>query len=181
MKMTWWRRNALALGALVILLPAAVVVIAGTEWRDYFFEREYSEPVYAGSDGIVEFAGTEWGPADVKGLIDSTGLNVPEGSKVLVGVVPVDEGILAPDETPTTCTSPILVSKKDGREWTEMRTQLGLPLMRSEPTNCTAETDGEPYQILAPFVVPKDVEGPFWLDIRVSGQKSEFVRFSIDP
>lgn len=181
MKTSWWRRNALALGALVALLPVTVAVIAGTEWRDFFFERPYSEPVYADEDGVVEFAGNEWGPADIKGVIDSSGLNVPEGTKVLVGIIPVDEGAVTPGESPTLCIPPILVSQKDGREWTEMRTRLGLPMLGSEPTDCTPEVAGEPYQILAPFVVPEDVEGPFWLDVRVSGQKSEFVRFSVDP
>lgn len=177
MKQSWWRRNWLALVALIVLLPATLLVVAGTEWRDYFV-RPYSEPVFADEDGIVEFAGNTWGPADVRTLKDSTGLNLPDGAKVIVGLVPVVED--TPGDAAPTCDSPILVSQRDGRQWTEMRNRLGLEDLASEPTRCDAEVDGEPYRILAPFVVPEDVEGPFWLDVRVAGQETEFIRFSVD-
>lgn len=180
MTTSWWKRNALALGVLGVLLPGTAFVIAGTEWRDYFV-RPHSEAVYPDDESTVEFAETMWGPADVRTLTDSTGLNVPEGAKVLVGVLPVDDSErFERDEGNVGCDTPILVSQKDGRQWTELRAQLGLESLASEPTDCDPEVEGEPYRILAPFVVPEDVEGPFWIDVHVHGEDRKFLRFEVD-
>ncbi|UWF77305.1 MULTISPECIES: hypothetical protein [Microbacterium] len=39
----------------------------------------------------------------------------------------------------------------------------------------------EPYQLVLPYVVPEDAEGPFWVDVEPLFAESRFVRFTVDP
>src|SRR5690606_12493519 len=82
------------------------------------------------------------------------------------------------------CTAPTLVEQSTGREWREMRSELGLPYDPAEPTSCVLPEEGEPalpYELVVPFIVPDDAEGPFWVDIEPFEAIPEFVRFSVDP
>ena len=107
----------------------------------------------------------------------STGLLVPEGAQVVAVKIPV-----APDATadePIKCDRPVLIEQSTGRQWTEMRTELGLPWSAEEPLACDSTIEGD-FAIFVPFIVPEDATGPFWVDIDVR-ENPRFVRFSIEP
>lgn len=177
--MSWWRRNALALGALVILVPASVVVIAGNEWADYYLYRS-TVPVDPQEDGTVELANATWGPVRSAEITDTSEYTVPEGVRVIAVAVPVEPGKDAPS-----CMAPQLVEQSTGRQWNEMRSALGIPYSIEESASCAVATEDDPvvdpYELIVAFGVPDDAEGPFWVEVSPVESLPRLARFSIDP
>lgn len=178
----WWRRNALALAALAVLLPAVVLGTAWWGWKHTF--PDSGQPLWAveptGKAGTVELRGATWGPVKSKALTDTTGLDMPpEATVILVGVDVTPHAKKAP-----TCMTPTLVEQRSGRTWQPARYELGVLYNSDEPDACVPTLEGEtaePYQLVLPFVVPADAKGPYWVVIEPLFAKSKFVRFSIDP
>lgn len=177
--MSWWRRNAVALGALVVLVPASLVVIAGNEWADYYLYRS-TVPVDAQVDGTIELGNATWGPVRSVEITDTVDYTVPDGVKVIAVAVPVDPG----DEAPS-CMAPQLVEQSTGRQWNEMRLELGIPYSLEESASCVVPTDDDPaldpYELILAFGVPDDAEGPFWVEVSPAESMPRLARFSIDP
>ncbi|SDM16136.1 hypothetical protein [Microbacterium azadirachtae] len=177
----WWRSNLLSLGVLAVLLPATVLGIGWWKW-DHAFPGS-GQPVWAvepGKSGTVELQGATWGPVRSKEVADTSGLDMPPNAKLILVGVPVDP---TGDKGPG-CWSPKLVQKSTGRVWLSARTELGLLWNDDEPEDCVPTLEGEKaerYELVLPYVVPDDVEGPFWVDLEPLSAKSKYVRFSIDP
>lgn len=177
--MSWWRRNAIALGALVVLVPASVVIIAGHEWADYYLYRS-TVPVDTRADGTIELGNATWGPVRSVEITDTSDYTVPTGVKVIAVAVPVTPGEEAPS-----CMSPQLVEQSTGRQWNEMRFELGIPYSLEESPSCAVPTDDDPaldpYELIVAFGVPDDAEGPFWVEVSPAESMPRLARFSIDP
>ncbi|WP_449409081.1 hypothetical protein [Microbacterium maritypicum] len=172
---TWWRRNLLALVAVAVLLPATAAVIGWQGWRQFFaFDARPVTPVLVAPDDTVDLVGATWGPIRGGELDDLAGLDVPPGATVIAVAVPVD----APDGV--ACDAPVLTEQATGRSWTPVRGEIGLDYSPDEPASCLASDTGS-YELIVPFVVPDDVEGPFWVDVRPSGSAGAFVRFPLEP
>ena len=177
----WWRSNALALCVLAVLLPATVLGIGWWKWK--YAYPDSGMPVWAvepGKSGTVRLQGADWGPVKAKEITDTSGLDMPKHAKLILVVVPVDP---TGDKGPG-CSSPKLVQKSTGHVWLSARTQLGVLWNDEEPERCVSTLEGEraePYQLVLPYVVPDDVDGPFWVDVEPLFAKSRYVRFSVDP
>lgn len=176
----WWRRNLVALCALVLLIPASVVVIAGNEWADYYLYRS-TLPVDAQDDGTIDLGNAVWGPVRSAEITDVSAFTVPADVKVIAVAVPVDPH----DELPT-CMSPMLVEQSTGRQWSEARSELGIPYSAEENATCRPAEDDEspslePYELIVAFGVPDDAEGPFWVEVSPAEAMPRLARFSIDP
>ncbi|WP_152545324.1 hypothetical protein [Microbacterium sp. CH12i] len=169
----------MALAALVVLVPTTVFVIGGNEWQDYFLYRS-TVPIDANADGTVELDDTTWGPARSAELDDTSAYTVPAGVRVIVVAVAVD-----PHGEPPGCLSPQLVEQSTGRQWNEMRSELGIPYSSEESSSCIVATDDEPvidpYELILAFGVPDDAEGPFWVEVSPTDAIPYLARFSIDP
>ncbi len=181
---TWWHRNTVALIGLFVLLPVTLGVVNYNDWKEYYlYSPSFAAPV--SDDGTVELAGATWGPIRASDISDVEGLLNPEGTRVIAVGIPVE---LHGDAVPS-CSSPVLVEQSTGREWFEMRDELGFEYSADEPTFCvSAETDenGDPlpvddYELLVPFIVPEDAEGPFWIEVAPLDAVPLFVRFSVEP
>ncbi|WP_102191484.1 hypothetical protein [Microbacterium aurantiacum] len=173
---SWWRRNRVALVAVAILLPATVVAIGGQNWRlIYAFDARPVDPVVVGEKDSAELAGATFGPVRSGVIDDLSGLDVPEGAKVIAAAIPVDSGAEG-----VSCRRPTLTHQASGRQWTLMRSEIGVEYNAEEPEFCSSEETGS-YEIIAPFVVPEDLEGPFWVDVWPQGVGGTFLRFPIDP
>lgn len=177
----WWRRNAVALVALAVLVPATFGGAAWWEWK--YAYPDSGKPLFAvepGKSGTVDLEGATWGPAKAKVITDTSGLDVPEGAQlVLVGVDVDPTGNKAP-----TCWSPTLVEQSTGRTWETARGEIGLTSSSDEPDSCVPTLEGEtaePYQLILPFIVPDEAEGPYWVIVEPLFAESRFARFSIDP
>lgn len=172
---SWWRSNRLALVALAVLAPATVLGLGWHEWYQYYgYGARPFIPVTVAEDESAELAGATWGPVRGGELDDITGLDVPAGATVIAVGVPVD-----PEAEGVGCMSPVLVDQQTGREWQPARTEIGLSSHPDEPEICVSGT-AAPYELILPFVVPDDVEGPFWVDIAPYRAGGSFVRFSLE-
>lgn len=179
----WWRTNRLALIALLVLVPVIAVGVGWNGWHFYYgFGFRKVTAVEAPEKGTVKLAGAVWGPIRSGEIADTSGLNMPAGTRLVAAVVPVD-----PDGKVVHCDAPVLVQQSTGREWTPLRSEVGIPFSIDENERCTAvladEDDPESAQsfsLTVGFVVPDDVTGPFWLEVAPSGD-ARFVRFAIDP
>lgn len=172
----WWRRNAAALVAVAVLAPLSFAAIAWEGWQDYHLHRS-TIPIDVAPDATVEVLETTWGPIRASEIHDLAGLDVPSGSIVIVAAIPV-----APHDAPPGCTAPTLVQQRTGIRWGQARSELGVGYSADEPTACVTIDDAEyPYQLIAPFVVPADAEGPFWVEVAPIGAEPSVIRFPVDP
>ncbi|PRA80295.1 hypothetical protein [Microbacterium sp. MYb66] len=173
---SWWRSNTLALVALAALLPATAVAVGWQEWYQYFgFGARAVTAVVVPEDGTTDLAGAAWGPVRGGEIEDVSGLDVPEHTRLIAVALPVD-----PSTEGIGCETPSLVEQSTGREWSPVRAEIGLDWSADEPETCLSEQSGA-YELIVPFVVPDDVEGPFWVDVRPYDAGGSFVRFEFEP
>lgn len=172
---SWWRSNLVALAALALLLPATAAAVGWQEWYQYFgFGARAATAVPVADGDSAELADADWGPLRGGEIDDLSGLDVPEGTHLIAVAVPVD-----PSVDGVGCETPKLVEQSTGREWQSVRLEIGLPWNSDEPENCVSDTTA-PYEMILPFVVPEDVEGPFWVDVRPYDAGGAFLRFAFE-
>lgn len=173
----WWRRNAVALGAIAVLTPVTFGAIAWEGWQGYFLYQN-SIPVDVAEDDSIDLADTTWGPIRASEITDTTGFTVPSDARVIAAAIPVDPHGELPG-----CFAPTLVQQSTGIRWPESRFQLGLLSSSEEPTSCVTGDDVPtgPYELIVPFIVPDDAEGPFWVEVAPTPAVPSVIRFAIDP
>lgn len=172
----WWRRNTAALIALGVLVPVSAVAIGWEGWQDYHLHRN-TIPIDVEAGESVDLLETTWGPIRASEIADVTGLDAPSGAKVIAAAIPVD-----PHGDRPGCTAPTLVQQSTGIRWAQARGELGVGYSADEPTTCVTLEDAEqPYQLIVPFVVPSDAEGPFWIEVAPLDAEPSVIRFEVDP
>ncbi len=178
----WWRRNALALVAVVLLLPLTAVVVGGNEWLD----RNVGRPVFPDTRTAGEepaFGGILFGPVELdETYVVPDGISVPAASRVVVARVRVDRlGTTRP------CSVPLLTELDSGREWSSASSEVGWrsvqpPLCPSElfvpvdPSGKPTSTIEGRFWIEVPFLIPRDADGPFGIDIVVADELPGYLR-----
>lgn len=173
---SWWRSNLLALVALVVLVPATALGIGGYEWHQFYgFGARPYVPVQVEATHTAKLAGATWGPIRSVEVKDLSGLDVPSGTRLIAAAIPVDAG-----STGVTCARPTLTHQESGREWNLVRSEIGVETNLDEPEFCSPADTGK-YELIAPFLIPDDVEGPFWVDVWPQDAGGSFLRFEIDP
>ena len=65
----WWRRNRLALIALVVLILIAAATLIGVAWARYYLYQP-TIPLDAGDGETVELADATWGPVRAVDVTD---------------------------------------------------------------------------------------------------------------
>lgn len=163
----WWRRNAVSLIALAVLVPTTIVVIGFQEWRVYYVGRHWQHvPVEPG--GTIEVAGATIGPATIAAVPASAGIEVPQGARALAVLV-----TLAPGDEPLSCMPPQLVDVSTGDSWGPTYAPLGWEGEQS----CFELT--APTALHIPYLVPADA-GPFAIDVEVLHPGGELPRLLLD-
>ncbi|GAA2884498.1 hypothetical protein [Microbacterium esteraromaticum] len=197
---SWWKANAVALGMLVVLLPAGAVAIGWKDWtaaNSTAFNRV--TPVIASDGETVELSGATWGPIRSAAIHDTEGMTTPPNTRVIGVAIPVKPDPVDPEDPsdPVKCNSPLIIEQSTGRQWNESSFELGFDYSSTEYRECDS-TVTEPYEIIVPFAIPEDAEGPFWIDVVPyngfgkdgelldpdeggTGVDGRFVRFEIDP
>ncbi|MGL3150387.1 hypothetical protein ACSS7Z_08475 [Microbacterium sp. A82] len=173
----WWRRNAVALGALALLTPVTFGALTWDGWQNQNLFKN-TIPIDVEDGDTVELLDTSWGPIRASEIADTSGFDMPADARIIAALIPVD-----PHGAGPSCTAPTLVQQSTGIRFPESRDEIGLGYSAEEPTTCV--TDGEnrvlPYEMIVPFVVPSDTEGPFWVEIASVDAVPSVIRFSIDP
>lgn len=163
----WWRSNAIALIALVVLVPATVGAIAWQEWRTYYEGRHWQTTAVA-AGATIELGGATVGPAALVEVPAEAGVETPGNGRALAAQLTV-----VPGEQPVTCARPRLVELGTGRTWEGDYAPLGW----NGEASCYEAT--APVFLNVPFVVPADA-GPFAVEIEILHDGPELPSFRVD-
>ncbi len=169
-----WRRNLVALAALVVLVPATVGIVLQqerTETANAFGEF----PVTGAPGEALTVDGVVLGPAE--GTLRGPGTvpsDVPADTRVLVVTLPVDVGAgegaggsTGAEGAGLGCLSPILREAGGlGRDWTESSFELGYGFFGDDErlTSCPYD-DVRRFELTLSYLIPEDATGPFVVDL----------------
>jgi hypothetical protein len=171
----WWRRNALPLVGVAVLLPATFGMVGWNEWNDYFSGRP-TQPVVASAGASVEFEDAIWGPAEIEIMEPGAEFEAPADSQVVMVAVPVDPGADA-----ATCLAPTLRENTGARrEWQHVTFEIGWSPSSDQLGSC-ALTGTDPFTMTVAFLVPLDAAGPFAVDFVSPDALPRFVRLLVEP
>lgn len=156
---SWWRRQRVALTALIV---AAAAVVAVHVWLDVLPASTGDPSTVEAEDGSAEIAGqtlsvesARWGEFEA-----------PEGSRTLSIRIDSRGGPQA-----TTCGLFTLAEAEGDRVWSNARSVLDVPFDAGE--SYCQEASG-PYALLAVFLLPDDADGPFVLEVPGDGEIARF-------
>ncbi|NLP83411.1 hypothetical protein HF576_06115 [Microbacterium sp. CFH 90308] len=167
----WWRSNAIALGALAVLIPAAALTMSWNEWAG-IRQGSATEPISVAPGESVRYADAHVGPVSA----EFTELPLaPQDARVLAVTVQIDPG-----DPPIACSAFVL-REVDGamREWTP-RDDLGREWDSDRWTFCDDEATA-PYEVELDYLVPEDASGPFTVEFGSAGSYPEFVSAVVAP
>lgn len=156
---SWWRRQRVALTALLV---AAAAVVAVHVWLDVLPAATGDPTTIDAGDGAAEIAGQTL-------VVDSVRwdeFEAPEGSRTLS--IRIDSGGGA---DATICGVFTLAEADGDRVWSNARSVLDVPVEAGE--SYCQEASG-PYVILAVFLLPDDADGPFVLEVPGDGEVARF-------
>ncbi|MFD4960102.1 hypothetical protein [Microbacterium sp. NPDC058389] len=179
----WWRSNAVALGALIVLVPATYAALTWNEWSSVL-QGSPSQAITVEPGDTVKYAGATVGPASA----EFTELpSVPQGAHVVTVTLHIDPGKHSkpgkpgkPTNPPISCSSPEL-HEIGGleRQW-NANDDLGREWDPDRWTFCDSDATG-PYDLLLDYLVPVDVSGPFTVKLSSGVAVPEFVSAVVEP
>jgi hypothetical protein len=168
----WWRRNAVALGAIVVLLPVTAAVITVNEW----WGMNQAQPVFpttVDAGATVDFGGATWGPVSVTETAPGPRDELPAGARLVTVEVPVD-----PHGVALGCSPPVLRDGEGaGRRFDNAANDVDWDYARS--LGCDSERTGS-YVLAAPFLLPADAVSGFVADLTLSDELPRYLRFVVD-
>lgn len=166
----WWRRNALALGAVLILVPAGVWTL---DTLEFGAARNAQRDIAPGLDAAVQ----DWtfAPPTLEGL-DPSEVGAPPGS------TPVEVRVRAtPGDGDVICSEPVLIDPATGREWWP---SYGLEWNRADEDYefCPSDSAG-PFDLTTFILLPADAPDRLIVQFIANGQGDAVpteVRFAVD-
>lgn len=163
--MNWWRRQRVALIALAVAAAATVGVHV---WLDVLpaMQTQAQAITYVAEGESVEIAGQRISLQSAR--YDE--FEAPDEMRTISVRLHAGGG-----DDATWCRAFTLTEAHGGRVWLDARSALDVPYDAGE-SSCRDESFS--YDILAVFLLPEDVGGPFYFD--VSEDASEATRFTIE-
>lgn len=178
MTMGWWRRNAVALAAVAVLVPATAAAISVNVWSEFDSGRP-SRPIPVAQGSTAAYAGARVGDASAR--FDDEVEGVPRGARVVAVTVDVDPPPVDPDARfGFLCTLTLRESTGAHRAWKDASLSVDRPYDAERVTSCDPAV-AEPYTLSMDFLVPEDAMGPFDVDFAVAGALPSVVRLAIEP
>lgn len=141
----WWRRNAVALAVLALLVPVGLYALDTIEFGAV---RNAERDVAAGATTAVADWG--FGPVTIES-VDPAEVGAPSGTEPVIVTIRVDRG-----HRFLGCTPPSIVEPSTGRSWMSVTSLDWEPPVGTQ-TTCTSRT-GIPYDLVALVLLP-DGEG----------------------
>ncbi|WP_163634202.1 hypothetical protein [Microbacterium sp. B35-04] len=168
----WWRRNAVALGALVILVPALGATVTWHEWSEAN-SGALAAPVVLEQCQHTRYGDAVVGPAAADFVDDPL---APPDARVLKVQIDIDPGA-----SELACAEPMLRELKGlKREWDADTSSLTTDWDPLHPASCSSDVT-ERYTLDVRYVVPQDAAGPFAVDMISAELWPENVRFIVEP
>lgn len=168
----WWRRNALPLVAIAVLVPVTVGAIAVNEWSAYDLGHA-TKPISVEPGDSARYDGAQIGPASAE-FTDAPG--APAGTRVVSANV-----LVTPGDEPISCVSPLLREAGGaGRQWGEASFELEREYDPALKTSCDSELPIR-YSLTLEYLVPEDATGPFVIEVSTADALPRFVRLVVEP
>lgn len=176
MNRTWWQRNWA--GFPVIL---AAFLGLGAFW--YFLtwlpvhEGTFSEPHRVAEGEIGRTSGSE--VSNVRSVWGSPGENedfaVPDGANLLGVAVDIERT----GDAHMTCSFRLSEQGGQRRVWLTAEARLNWTLFDT-PSRCDTAQEGSKYSALAPFLLPADAKGPFFLEV-LADDRPSYLQMAFTP
>lgn len=164
----WWRRNAVPLAALAVLVPASLFAFDAVEFGAV---RNADRVIPAA--GQTQVSGWTIGPVTVDSL-DPAAVRAPGGSDPVVVTIRVDPGGDA-----IACTAPTVTEEATGREWRTVYT-LEWTATADQQTFCNSDVAGA-YDLVYTVLLRDDAVGPLVVELpTVVGRDGLDLRFAVD-
>ncbi|MDW4572083.1 hypothetical protein R8Z57_04745 [Microbacterium sp. M3] len=168
----WWRQNAVALGALALLVPALGATVVWNEWSQSS-AGALDAPVVVEPGDDAPYGDALLGPAEAEFIDDPLAPPDAQVLRVRIAVEPGDPGF--------GCGEPVL-RELDGaqREWLADTDELSTDWDPQFPGSCPSDATA-PYTLDARWVLPLDATGPFAVDVVSFELAPENLRFVVEP
>ncbi|MFB9644243.1 hypothetical protein [Microbacterium terregens] len=168
----WWRRNALSLALVAVLLPVTAGVVAVNEWSEWDLGHA-TKPITVEPGGSAPYAGAAIGPARARFANDPA---APPGTRLVSATV-----LVSPGEEPISCLSPKLREESGaGRQWNEASAGLDREYDPDRLTFCDSDLPIR-YSLTLDYLVPEDAAGPFVIELESAAGIPQFVRLIVEP
>lgn len=168
----WWRRSALWLAAIAVLLPVTVGVIAVNEWSDWDIGNPTRQIAVASGEDVA-YGGATIGPATAQFTDD---VDAPAGARVITATV-----LVTPGHEPISCQAPMLREAGGAqRQWDEASFELDIEYDADTKTSCDSELPIR-YSMTLHYLVPQDATGPFTIDISTGDALPQYVSLLVEP
>lgn len=170
----WWRRNALALGALVVLVPAALLA-----YDQFGFGDVRNPSLSAAANELVTVGDAQIGQATITPL-DPEEVGAPTGTApVLVSlhIIPGDDAL--------TCLGTTVTEPSTGRTWRTELLTIGWRPDSSQTSSCHVRS-AEPFDVSFPVLLADDATGDLVVQATVGaisddgGDSTVDLRFALD-
>lgn len=168
----WWKRNAVALATVAVLLPVTAGVIAVNEWFRFDLANAPT-PITAQPGEAIIYAGARIGPAKA---VRSEDPAAPAGSRVVTATI-----LVTPGKTPISCGTPELHEIGGAqRQWREASFDLDREYDPDAHSICDPELPIR-YSLTLEYIVPEDATGPFTIDVESAAAMPQFAQLVIEP
>jgi len=183
----WLRRNALALVAVAVLLPATLAITMANQWSTYLAGSP-SRPLDVADGATVEYGHSGWQVEKTDRVSGTSAAgqerDLPAGTDLVIVTVRVDPIEFLEDGTAELCTARL---EEDGgtglpRSWGNA---AGSPISLDGPgpdlVSCSSDQRTS-YTFDAEFVVPTDAGdgATLSLGIAVPTEFPDYLRFALD-
>lgn len=169
----WWRRNALALGVLVVLVPGTAATIAFTSWGEWGAAHP-TRPVAVSLGETISFSGSTIGEAQA--VFDDDVDGTPNGARVVAVTLEID-----PEGREFSCSTPTLREVGGSqRQWAEASFDLDRAYDPERVGYCDSELVTA-YTLSLDYLVPADASGPFVLEFSTGPALPEYLRIAVEP
>ena len=169
MTRAWWRRNAVALAVIALLVTVGLFAVDTLEFGTV---RNAEREVAAGA--VTSIADWDFGPVTIEPA-EAADVGAPSGTEPVVVTIRVDRG-----HRFLGCTAPAIVEPATGRNWMSVTTLDWVPPVGAQ-TTCTSRT-GVPYDLVALVLLPGGVGDDLVVELSTASNAAGGLdlRFAVD-
>jgi hypothetical protein len=168
----WWRRNAVSLVAIAVLVPVTVGAVAVNEWSAHDLAHA-TKPITVQPGDSTIYDGAQIGPARAD---FTAAAGAPSGTRVVSATV-----LITPGEEPLSCVSPTLREVGGAkRQWNEASFELDREYDAEAKTSCDSALPIR-YSLTLDYLVPDDAAGPFAIELSTGDALPRFVSLVVEP
>lgn len=186
----WWRRSWLALGVIILVIPALVFVVVGLPLRSQLGAIRTPQSALAGE--TIDAGGYTWTLTASKEFVGEgvDANDIPLGTSLVAAIIeitPVDDAAELEASCDTSLTSRVLPS--DGPLGSRLREVSWTPIsslsqynyrIRDDSQSYCSFVTGEKFQLEVVFLTPTGAYDDATVDITLTDEPQTFVRFELE-